>query len=182
MFFVRAAAKATDLRVSSIRGSAGPIAHSMMKGSVKRLSAIFGGSEKSKKGSQANVACSGADLGDVTLLRGTGTDRLFGLADEGNEASATARRLAVDGGEHAVKPGWARVNFNQLLTYLPFGRARRPPSSAAPCCSLPHMAGSCCRCTCTTRALASSTIAASSASSSFGPSPSTEFHCYLPVL
>ena len=114
MFFVRAAAIPSDLRVSSTRGSAGPIAHSMMKGSVKRLSAIFGGSEKSmKKGSQANVACSGADLGDVALLRAPSLRT-------GRRGERSLRNGATPGGRRRRTSGqaWLGARQFQLTTYF----------------------------------------------------------------
>jgi selenocysteine lyase/cysteine desulfurase len=41
--------------------------------------------------------------------------RLFKLADPSNPLSAAIRKLAIENGEHAAKPGWARVNFNYFI-------------------------------------------------------------------
>jgi len=41
--------------------------------------------------------------------------RLFKLADPGNPLSAAIRKLALENGENAAKPGWARVNFNYFI-------------------------------------------------------------------
>lgn len=58
-------------------------------------------------GIQARSGCSCA---------GSYSHRLFGLAELGNPASAMARKVALEHGEHAVKPGWARVNFNFFIS------------------------------------------------------------------